>query len=105
MPFPEEFDGPRDYNGHGSHTASTAAGANGVTATINGVVVGQASGMAPAARLAIYKVLWETATHTSGSGTTAGIVAAINDAVSDGVDVINYSISGSSQYIVSPEVL
>jgi len=103
--IPEEFDGPRDYNGHGSHTASTAAGANGVTATINGGVVGQASGMAPAARLAIYKVLWENATHTSGSGTTSGIVAAINDAVSDGVDVINYSISGSSQYIVSPDEL
>jgi len=103
--IPEEFDGPRDYNGHGSHTASTAAGANGVTAVINGGVVGQASGMAPAARLAIYKVLWENAAHTSGSGTTAGIVAAINDAVSDGVDVINYSISGSSQYIVSPDEL
>lgn len=103
--IPEEFVGPRDYNGHGSHTASTAAGANGVTAVINGGVVGQASGMAPAARLAIYKVLWETADHTSGSGTTAGIVAAIDDAVSDGVDVINYSISGSSQYIVSPDEL
>ena len=103
--IPEEFVGPRDYNGHGSHTASTAAGANGVTAVINGGVVGQASGMAPAARLAIYKVLWETPDHTSGSGTTAGIVAAIDDAVSDGVDVINYSISGSSQYIVSPEEL
>lgn len=103
--IPEEFVGPRDYNGHGSHTASTAAGANGVTAVINGGVVGQASGMAPAARLAIYKVLWETADHTSGSGTTSGIVAAIDDAVSDGVDVINYSISGSSQYIVSPDEL
>ena len=103
--IPEEFVGPRDYNGHGSHTASTAAGANGVTAVINGGVVGQASGMAPAARLAIYKVLWETADHTSGSGTTAGIVAAIDNAVSDGVDVINYSISGSSQYIVSPDEL
>ena len=103
--IPEEFVGPRDYNGHGSHTASTAAGANGVTAVINGGVVGQASGMAPAARLAIYKVLWETADHTSGSGTTAGIVAAIDDAVSHGVDVINYSISGSSQYIVSPDEL
>jgi subtilisin family serine protease len=103
--IPEEFVGPRDYNGHGSHTASTAAGANGVTAVINGGVVGQASGMAPAARLAVYKVLWETADHTSGSGTTAGIVAGIDDAVSDGVDVINYSISGSSQYIVSPDEL
>ena len=100
--IPEEFEGPRDYDGHGSHTASTAAGANGVTAVINGGVVGQASGMAPAARLAIYKVLWETADHTTGSGTSSGIVAAIDDAVSDGVDVINYSISGSSTSIANP---
>ncbi|MEO7071259.1 MAG: S8 family serine peptidase, partial [Nostocoides sp.] len=101
--IPDEFVGPRDFSGHGSHTASTAAGANGVTAVINGGVVGKASGMAPAARLSVYKALWETADHTSASGTTAGIVAAIDDAVADGVDVINYSISGSSQYIVSPD--
>jgi hypothetical protein len=46
--FPGEFKSPRDYNGHGSHTASTAAGNHGVTATINGLAVGDVSGMAPA---------------------------------------------------------
>ena len=87
-----EFDSPRDYFGHGSHTSSTAAGNHGVTATINGTVVGQVSGMAPAARLSIYKVLYANAAGTQSVGSTADIVAAINQAVADGVDVINYSI-------------
>ncbi|MEI2777489.1 MAG: S8 family peptidase [Tetrasphaera sp.] len=97
-----EFNSPRDYNGHGSHTASTAAGNNGVQAVINGGVVGTASGMAPVARLAAYKVLWAT-TDGRASGSTEGIVHAIDDAVADGVDVINYSISGSRTYIVGPD--
>ena len=89
---PGEFDSPRDYYGHGSHTASTAAGNHGVTATINGAVVGTLSGMAPAARLAIYKVLYANAAGTQSVGNSVDIVAAIDDAVEDGVDVINYSI-------------
>ncbi len=99
---PEEYLSPRDFNGHGSHTSSTAGGNNNVTAVINGVEVGKTSGMAPAARLAMYKVLWQNATGGS-SGNTSGIVAAINDAVADGVDVISYSISGSRTSIVSPD--
>ncbi|WP_250004998.1 S8 family peptidase [Actinoplanes sp. M2I2] len=98
---PEEFRSPRDYNGHGSHTAGTAVGNNGVTATVDGRDVGDASGMAPAARLAVYKALWDQGSG-SGSGTTVDLVAAINDAVADGVDVINYSISGSASSFVDP---
>jgi hypothetical protein len=97
-----EFNSPRDYNGHGTHTASTAAGDNNVPATINGGSVGTVSGMAPAARLAIYKVLWHNAVTGSANAGTADLVAAIDDAVADGVDVINYSISGSSLYVVDP---
>jgi subtilisin family serine protease len=90
-----DFLSPRDYNGHGSHTASTAAGNHGVPATVNGDPQGNISGMAPAARLAMYKVCWET---VSGAGCgTSQILAAIDDAVSDGVDVINFSIGSSSQ--------
>ncbi len=98
---PEEFRSPRDFNGHGSHTAGTAAGNHDVDATIDGRVVGDASGMAPAARLAVYKVLWDQGTG-SGSGATVDLVAAINDAVADGVDVLNYSISGSTSSFVDP---
>ena len=99
-----DFNSPRDFNGHGSHTASTAAGNHGVPASARGIDLGLMSGMAPAARISVYKVLWETAAGTA-SGTTDGIVAAIDDAVADGADVINYSISGSSSFIVTPDEL
>ncbi len=89
---PNEYDSPRDFFGHGSHTAGTAGGDFGVTATINGNVAGVLSGMAPAARLAIYKVLYADAADARSVGSTADIVAAINQAVEDGVDVINFSV-------------
>jgi subtilisin family serine protease len=88
--FPGEFHSPRDYDGHGSHTASTAAGDYVPSASVNGVPVGDLEGMAPGARLAIYKVLWETG--SGGSGSDVDIVAAIDQAVADGADVINFSI-------------
>ncbi|HEX3264392.1 MAG TPA: S8 family serine peptidase [Candidatus Limnocylindrales bacterium] len=97
---PDEFHSPRDRNLHGSHTASTAAGDE-ATAVINGLTVGTASGMAPAARLAIYKIGWHQPDATA-SGSTADIAAAIDDATSDGVDVINLSFSGSQTYVVDP---
>lgn len=100
-PIPQEYDSPRDYDGHGSHTASTAAGDYGVTAVIDGQPLGKASGMAPAARLAIYKALWES-TDGVAHGTDIDLLAAINQAVQDGVDVINYSISGSLDSVVDP---
>ncbi len=100
---PYEFLSPRDYNGHGSHTASTAAGNYKVAASINGDSVGNTSGMAPGARISVYKTLWHNQATGSASGGTADLVAAIEDAVADGVDVISYSISGSSQYVVTPD--
>ena len=92
--FPGEFNSPRDYNGHGTHTASTAGGNQGVPATGVAAAFGAISGIAPRARIAVYKGLWQQADGT-GSGTTSDLVAAIDQAVADGVDVINYSISGS----------
>lgn len=89
---PEEYLSPRDYGGHGSHTASTAAGDYGVSAVVEGQDLGKISGMAPDARLAIYKVCWNGG---AGSCTTVDIVKAIDQAVADGVDVLNFSISGS----------
>ncbi|TDW23899.1 S8 family serine peptidase [Kribbella kalugense] len=99
-PIPAEYKSPRDYGGHGTHTASTAAGNYGVDMTVMGRDYGKGSGMAPHARLAIYKALWAVDATGGGSGTDADIVAAIDAAVADGVDVINYSISGSgSSYV------
>jgi hypothetical protein len=62
---------------------------------------GKGSGIAPAARLAIYKVLWAVDASGGGTGTEADIVAAIDTAVADGVDVINYSISGAGNTFVN----
>lgn len=94
-----DFLSPRDTNGHGSHTAGTAAGNNDVEMTVYNTDMGVGSGMAPAAQIAAYKALWQTE-DGGGSGMTDGLLAAINDAVADGVDVINYSVSGSRQYVV-----
>ncbi|WP_109471061.1 cell wall-binding repeat-containing protein [Ornithinimicrobium cavernae] len=97
-----EYTSARDRNGHGSHTAGTSAGNFDVPLSIMGHDLGSASGMAPSAYVAVYKGLWMTP-DGNGSGTTAGLVQAIDDAVADGVDVINYSISGSSTSIVGPD--
>lgn len=92
--FPWEFVSARDFGGHGTHTSSTSGGNNGVPTTGAAAVFGSISGIAPHARIAMYKALWEIAPG-QGSGTTSDLVAAIDQAVADGVDVINYSISGT----------
>lgn len=103
-----EFKSPRDGGGHGSHTASTAGGNSGAPAVINGVPAGTMSGMAPRARLAVYKVLWTASDTELGQGRshdggqTADILKAIDAAVADGVDVINYSISGTQTNFADP---
>ncbi|MEX2546567.1 MAG: S8 family serine peptidase [Chloroflexota bacterium] len=86
----DEFDSARDDDGHGTHTASTAAGNAGVQAKINGVNVGSGkiSGIAPDAHIVAYKALGNL------GGFTSDLAAAIDQAVEDGVDVINYSIGG-----------
>jgi hypothetical protein len=87
---PDEFDSARDDDGHGSHTASTAAGNAGVEASIYGVPRGTISGIAPRARIIAYKGLGNL------GGFTSDLAAAIDQAVADGVDVINYSIGGGA---------
>ena len=91
--LPDEYNSPRDLGGHGTHTASTAGGNAGVPATGSAAAFGAISGIAPRARIAAYKVCWETG--TGGSCFSTDSVAAIDQAVADGVDVINFSISGS----------
>jgi subtilisin family serine protease len=100
----EEYLSPRDGSGHGSHTSSTAAGNAGVTVTIDGKQIGTASGMAPAASIAMYKVCWEGKPGVQAGCFNSDSVAAINDAVLDGVDVLNFSIGGSSESSVLDSV-
>lgn len=102
---PWEFLSPRDYNGHGTHTSSTAGGNNGVQPTGPAAGFPPISGMAPRARVAMYKALWSTQDGSTASGFNSDLVAAIDQAVADGVDVINYSVGPSSapNTFLSPE--
>ncbi|PIE39716.1 MAG: serine protease [Gammaproteobacteria bacterium] len=103
-----EFDSPRDADGHGTHTATTAAGNEGVTATRFGSDIGVVSGIAPRARIAAYKVCWNSSYVSPQGNDEAGCfgsdsMAAIDAAVADGVDVINYSIGGSRTSLTAPQ--
>jgi subtilisin family serine protease len=96
---PQEKVSPLDTAGHGSHTTSTAAGDAGVTAT-TGAVQETIAGIAPAARIATYKVCWngpDPKVETDDGCTTSDIVAGIEQATADGVDVINMSLGGAGK--------
>ncbi|KAJ1285786.1 hypothetical protein BS78_03G303800 [Paspalum vaginatum] len=82
---------PRDARGHGTHTASTAAGSAVEAAGFHGLATGTARGGAPRARIAVYKSVWRSAAG-AGVGTTATVLAAIDDAIHDGVDVLSLSL-------------
>lgn len=86
--LPTEFDSARDDNGHGTHTSSTAAGNGGVAASLFGVDRGIVSGVAPRAHVIAYRVCGDEGCYQSDS------VAAVEQAILDGVDVINFSIGG-----------
>ncbi|WP_328327565.1 S8 family serine peptidase [Kribbella sp. NBC_00382] len=87
-----DYASPRDGEGHGTHTATTAAGRAGVDVSESGINFGTISGVAPAAKIAVYKALWTGKDGVGSGGYTSDILAAIDQAVADGVDVINYSV-------------
>ncbi|HEY9409838.1 MAG TPA: S8 family serine peptidase [Jiangellaceae bacterium] len=95
----------RDGDGHGSHTAGTAAGNDGVPMSVNDREFGEGSGMAPAAKIAAYKVCWEDDDPNTGGCYLSDIAKAIDQAVIDNVDVINFSISGSLDTLMDPTEL
>jgi subtilisin family serine protease len=101
--------GPTGHGGHGTHTASTSGGNASTPVVVGGINMGTASGMAPRARIAAYKVCYTFVepAATDGTGTqntcyTSDSVSAIDAAVADGVHVINYSISGSQISVNDP---
>src|SRR3954470_17844655 len=98
---PGSFLSPRDDDGHGTHTSATAAGNFGVDPSIlgNDLGVDVISGIAPRALVAEYKICWVGGDVADGC-TNADSVAAINQAVKDGVDVINYSIGGTTSNVI-----
>ncbi|CAB4262114.1 unnamed protein product [Prunus armeniaca] len=86
-----DFASPMDGDGHGSHTAAIAAGNNGIPVKMHGHEFGKASGMAPRARIAVYKALYRLF-----GGFVADVVAAIDQAVYDGVDILSLSVGPNS---------
>lgn len=95
---------PLDENGHGSHTASTAGG-NVVDAALIAPTITinrQISGVAPHANIISYKACITPPTLPDfgqppiGGCFVSNTSAAVNAAILDGVDVINYSISGGT---------
>jgi subtilisin family serine protease len=86
----ETYATARDYGGHGTHTASTAAGNPDVKAEIFGDDFGDISGIAPDAQVVAYSACGNLGCFGSD------LALAIDTAVVDGVDVINYSIGSST---------
>ncbi|WP_263731734.1 S8 family serine peptidase [Cellulomonas sp. SG140] len=86
----------RDADGHGTHTATTAAGSYVASAPLLGTDRGPVAGMAPGASVIAYKVCAVAGCYQSDS------VAAVQQAILDGVDVINYSISGGTSAYTDP---
>ncbi|KAI8000959.1 Subtilisin-like protease SBT5.6 [Camellia lanceoleosa] len=96
----EDYRSPRDKDGHGTHTASTIGGRRVANISVlGGLASGIATGGAPLVRLAIYKVCWAIPNHLKLEGDTCfdeDMLAAFDDAIADGVNVLSISIVPSS---------
>jgi minor extracellular serine protease Vpr len=86
---------PRDVRGHGTQVASIAAGNSGVSVGVPGLP-GTYGGVAPRAGVAAYKACWSAPDPDDDGCSTADLVAAVDAATRDRVDVLNLSVAGSA---------
>lgn len=86
----------RDSEGHGTHTATTAAGDHVDSAPVLGVDRGPISGIAPGASVISYRVCLANGCYASDS------VAAVQQAINDRVNVINFSVGGGASAYTDP---
>ncbi|KAI3462275.1 hypothetical protein Pfo_018938 [Paulownia fortunei] len=84
------FRSARDSVGHGSHTASIAAGRYVNSMNYNGLAAGGARGGAPMARIAVYKTCWSSACYD------VDLLAAFDDAIRDGVHILSLSLGADA---------
>ncbi|CAH2069490.1 unnamed protein product, partial [Thlaspi arvense] len=91
--------GARDYGGHGTHTASTAAGNAVANTSFFGIGNGTARGAVPASRIAVYKVC------TVKGCATEWVMSAFDDAIADGVDLISISLGGDEAIVYDQDAL
>jgi hypothetical protein len=92
----EVYKTARDSNGHGTHTGTTSAGDVLTSAKVFGVERGPVQGIAPGAWVSVYKVCGAEGCFSSDSA------AAVEQAIKDGVKVINFSISGGTAPFTDP---
>ena len=102
---PQELISPVDVGSHGTHTATTAAGNANVEQVIDGAGFGKSSGVAPGAKVSVYKICWEDNNPDTGGCYSSASVEAVEAAIKDGVDVLNYSISGNNNSTTDPVAL
>ena len=93
-----KYHSPRDMIGHGTHVASTAAGSEVQSVSYYGLAAGTAKGGSPGARIAMYAVC-----SLQNGCRGSSILAAFDDAIADGVDVLSLSLGTPS--FLNPDII